>query len=49
MHLSSSAQPKVIWLGEAGESAWGYAIVTVVFELVLLVLLLRRFERVVTR
>jgi len=40
---------KVVWLGEAGANAWGHALVAVLFELGLLALLLRRFDRVVKR
>ena len=40
---------KVVWAGEAGESVWLYAAVAILFQLALLLLLMRRFDRLVTR
>ena len=40
---------KVVWVGEAGGSPWLYAVVAFLFQLALLRLFMRRFDRLITR
>ncbi len=40
---------KVVWVGEAGERAWPYAAVAILFQLALLRLLMRHFDHIVRR